>query len=152
MKFGCVFILLAIVSCSFNARQETLLNKATISYINAFNEKEIMNHVASTHPNCVSFYKDQGDSVFKSKFNLKSDEKISQILQDPTIRSSKFDKKSIHVKYQIFLIENKLSDIAAEKIDLFAISDDEGETWFFMESKDYYNDEVFAQKYRLIRK
>ena len=80
MKFGCVFILLAIVSCSFNARQETLLNKATISYINAFNEKEIMNHVASTHPNCVSFYKDQGDSIFKAKFNLKSDEKISETI------------------------------------------------------------------------
>lgn len=137
------------MACTLNADQEASLHKAMTKYINGYNDGEVAAYVAYTYPNAVAYYKTQGDSLFKEKYSL-SAEFNRPFLQDGTILEIESDKGVIHVKYEFMSIGfNDNLDPVAEEI-IYAISEDDGNSWFFLDEKDYNNDEIIEKNKRLI--
>lgn len=123
-----------------------------VSYINARNEGIATAYVAYTHPNAVAHYQALGDSTFKSKFSL-SDVNKQAFLQDGTIREIESKGNKIHVLYSftgVFISEFDTYKSDRE-MEIFAISEDSGHSWFFIEKDDYNNDNILSPEDRLIK-
>ena len=150
-KSGFFLLLLFICSCSLSADQEASLHTAMVSYINARNEGIATAYVAYTHPNAVAYYQELGDSTFKFRFSL-NDVSSQAFLQDGTIREIESKGNKIHVLYTftgVFLSEFDTYD-SEQEMEILAISEDNGRSWFFIEKKDYLNDKILSPKDRLI--
>lgn len=149
-KLSLYLLLLLITACSLNAEQEASLHKSKTQYINGYNEGEVATYVAFTHPNAVAYYKNLGDSLFKEKYNL-SVEMNRPFLQDGTIRKIESRGNEIHVKYEFLSIgiEDYFGDNPMKKI-IYAISVDDGQSWFFVDEEDYFNEKIISKKDRLI--
>ena len=144
VKIWMFTLLLLLGSCTLNADQEASLNNALTSYINSRNNGAVMSYVAFTHPNIVSYYKNEGDSVFQSHFDV-SNEYTRPFFQDGLIRTTEKRDKSIHVKYLFKKIEASDFDIQANDAIIIAMSDDNGTSWFFAEEEDYFNLKIFKK-------
>lgn len=109
-----------------------------------------MSYVAFTHPNAVAYYKEKGDSVFTERFDL-SDSENGAFLQDGNIREIEQKNSTIHVKYNFLSIEGDYYENKASEVTIFAISNDDGNSWFFIDERDYFNTEIFEPSNRLIK-
>ena len=142
------FILLLLASsCSLNATQEASLNNAKTSFINSKNNGTVMSYVAFTLPDVVAYYKDQGDSIFQQRFDLSSLE-TKNFLTNGNIRIVEQKSPLIHVKYEFTKVD--FEDVNQSKVYIYALSDNDGKSWFFAEEKDYKNDAILPASKRLI--
>lgn len=150
MKKFALILLVFVASCSLNSKQEKVLNLAMSNYLTAYNDGELLTIVAYTHPNAVRHYKDLGDGVFKKHFKLSTDDELTS-LSDPTIYSTASEGDKIHVKYKLknFRFQDYERQLEKE-VFVIAITEDAGNTWFFIEDKDYYNNEIINEKDRLL--
>jgi len=108
-----------------------------------------MSYVAFTLPEIVSYYKKKGDSIFQQRFDLSGDE-YSQFLTNGNIREVTKSSPDIQVKYEFTNVN--VEEIESSKVVVFALSNNEGSSWFFAEEKDYYNDAILTKEKRLIKK
>lgn len=144
------FILLLVASCSLSSSQEASLNKALTSYLDAHNNGEVMAFVAYTHPNVVGFYQDQGDSLFREKFELFSPENGGDYLQDGTLREIEKKNKDIHVRYLFDSYTEFDFQVDSKELGLIAVSVDDGKSWYFVFEEDYTNEKIFSKDEQLI--
>ena len=143
------FVLLLIGSCTLSSSQEATLHKAVTSYVDAHNKGAVMAYVGYTHPNIVGFYEEQGDEMFREKFELFSPEDGGVYLEDGNVREIEKQNGQIHVRY----IFDKYSDLDyadTGEVGIIAISIDDGVTWFFAEEEDYKNEKIFSKDEQLI--
>ncbi len=145
---GLLFLLLA--ACTLSASQEASLQKAMSSYIAAHNNGAVMTYVGFTHPSVVGFYRDKGDAVFRQHFELFDQENGGDFLQDGNIQKIETKGNTIHVHYIFDSYEVRGLDERFTKVEMIAISIDEGKTWFFANRRDYMNDSIFNPTERLI--
>jgi hypothetical protein len=151
VKYFAILLLILATSCSLNADQEASLNDAMVSYVNSKNNGVVMSYVAFTHPNAVAYYKEKGDSVFTAKFDLSNSE-YEPFLQDGNIKEIESDGNRITVKYNFLNITGDFFEESAEDFVLYAISEDAGLTWFFIEEADYFNNDIISSEDRMIKK
>lgn len=143
-----IFLLLILLSCSLNADQEASLHQATISYINARNEGVATAVVAYTYPPAVAYYTGKGDSIFKARFDLSNLEEEA-FLQDGNIEAIEKKDSEIHVKYSYLSIDP--FDFKSDKVFIYAMSSNYGESWFYLDEGDYRNEEILPSSKRLIK-
>ena len=143
------FILLTLVlfGCTLSAEQERVLSEAQRAYIDARNNADVLRFVGFTHPNVVAYYKNDADSSFQKKFDLSMD---NYNIQDGTIRMIKKEGKTIHIDYLFKTLEKDNFDVFGQEIHIIAISEDHGDSWFFLDETDYRNEQIIAPKYQLI--
>ncbi len=122
--------LLLLTACSLNATQEASLNNAKTSFINAKNNGSVMSYVAFTLPDAVAYYQKQGDSVFQKRFDL-SENNYNTFIQDGNIRKITQKDGVIQVKFEF--LEVNMDEVSKENQILYALSDNDGESWFFLE-------------------
>ena len=145
----CYFLLLLLLSsCTLNADQEASLNSAVSTYINAINNGQATLYVGFTYPAAVAYYENQGDSIFKKRFTLEDVEERS-FLQDGNIMNSASEGESYQVHYEFLCFDGYYEEV--EKKNIYAISDDNGISWFFIDEEDYTNDAILALDKRLIK-
>lgn len=151
MKNWTIILLLFVCSCSLNADQEASLHQAMVSYVNARNNGAVMSYVGYTHPNVVAFYKSQGDSLFKAHFDV-SNEEERPFFQDGIVKSIVSEGQTIHVQYAFerFQYIEGMTDVA--EVTVFAISENDGKSWFFADNEAYYNDQIIPKTKRLIQR
>ncbi len=130
-----------------NATQEASLNLAKTSFINAKNNGSVMSYVAFTLPEAVAYYKNQSDSAFQQRFDL-SQGNYNSFIQDGNIREIRKDKGMIQVKFEF--LEVNMEEVSKDKITIYALSDNDGKSWFFLEEMDYLNEEILPGNKRLI--
>ncbi|MDG1332961.1 MAG: hypothetical protein P8P74_11575 [Crocinitomicaceae bacterium] len=143
------FILLLIGSCTLSSSQEATLHKAVTSYVDAHNNGAVMAYVGYTHPNIVGFYEEQGDEMFREKFELFSPDDGGKYIEDGNVREIEKGDGQIHVQYTF----DQFSDLGYSsdgEIGIIAISIDNGVTWFFAEEEDYKNEKIFSKDEQLI--
>lgn len=150
MKYSFILLLILLVGCSLNADQESALNKAVSSYMNACNTGAVLSYVSFTHPDVVRHYRAQGDSTFQKRFTLVTVDDGGTFLQDGTIREIQSKENQIHVLYEFLIVKSRLFVETAEEKNIVAISEDNGVTWFFADEKDYKNEEIFKSNERLL--
>lgn len=146
------FLLLIIIfllagSCILSATQEKKLNDALSTYVNARNECMVVSYVAFTYPELVKKYKEQGDSVFKAAFDCNND---TLYLQDPTIRNTVKNGKEIHVQYDLDVFNRNTQQRLPEKHQIYAVSEDAGMSWFFIDKKVYVDKSLLRNFERLL--
>lgn len=150
IQFLTVLLLLAFAGCSLNSDQEKSLNDAMSKYLKSRNEEQLMAYIAYTHPNAVAYYLAKGDSAFKKRFTIVNDEGFAPYLQDGNIREIKKEGNKIHVRYAFLLVTDDYYEVKGEDAYIYAISEDEGNSWYFIDEKDYLNNEIVKAKERLI--
>lgn len=149
MKY--LFILLSLVvlaSCALNADQEQKLNQSMAGYLHARNDCQLVSYVAFTYPAVVADYKEQGDSIFQAKFDCTQD---SITWNDPTIRLIQQEGKSIHALIDVAQVDEYSYEILKEKQQIVAISEDNGNSWFFVEHSYYVDKSKLNNLKRLIK-
>ena len=149
MKY--LFILLSLVvlaSCALNADQEQKLNQSMAGYLHARNDFQLVSYVAFTYPAVVADFKEQGDSIFQAKFDCTQD---SITWNDPTIRLIQQEGKSIHALIDVAQVDEYSYEILKEKQQIVAISEDNGNSWFFVEHAYYVDKSKLNNLKRLIK-
>lgn len=144
-----IFFLVSTVilgACTLSATQEKKLNESLSAYVNARNECLVVSYVAFTYPEIVKNYKSQSDSVFKAAFDCNND---TLYIQDPTVIKTLKEKKTIHVKYDLDVFNKNTGERLIEKHTLYAISEDNGASWFFMDNNEYVNKTLLPNFKRL---
>ncbi|MCJ8291711.1 MAG: hypothetical protein HRT58_04700 [Crocinitomicaceae bacterium] len=144
------FILLLAGSCTLSSGQEATLHKAVTSYVDAHNNGAVMAYVGYTHPNIVGFYENQGDSIFRQKFELFSPENGGDYIQEGNVKEIEKRNGQIHVRYLFDSYTELDYEETVDKIGVIALSLDDGVTWFFAEEEDYKNEKIFSKDEQLI--
>lgn len=142
-----VLSLVFLAGCTLNSSQEASLNNAMSTYVSAHNNGAVLSYVGVIYPPAVAYYKNKGDSTFHYKFDL-STEADRPLLTDGTILGTKTAGMDIQIKYRFAELEELHSGESLHKIH-FALSENDGENWFFIEEKDYFNDTILPQNKRL---
>lgn len=138
--FLCAFIL--ICSCTISAEQENRLNKQLSKYIKAYNDNNPLEYAGLSHPAVVKYYTSLGDSSFIAHFsNQTGENEVS--LYNPLFREMKSDDKWIERKYTILKDSYQERD---KNYELYAISSDGGENWFFLTEDDYFQQKIPLKK------
>ena len=149
MKNLCVFGLLLFFfqACTLSASQEASLNSAKTSFIKSKNEGLVLSYVAFTLPEVVAFYKNQSDSSFQKRFDLSG---VSEevYLTDGNVKEVVSEGMNIHVKYDF---QNSQSEEDTREM-VFALSKNDGKSWFFVEDRDYFNKNIIPDGKRLINR
>lgn len=143
-----VFSLILLASCALNADQEQKLNQSMAGYLQARNNCQLISYVAFTYPAVVADYKEQGDSIFQAKFDCTQD---SIILNDPTIRQIQQEGNMIQALVDVAQVDEYTYDILTEKQKFVAVSEDNGNSWFFMEHAYYVDKSKLKKLKRLIK-
>jgi hypothetical protein len=142
-----LLVMLLISACTLNSEQERNLNQSLSDYLLAKNECRMVNLVAFTYPELVASIKAEGDSSFMAYFNCSAD---SVYFDDPTIRSSVKKNKEIQVCYELRARKMNNVEFGTFKHELIAISHDNGNSWFFMDKKEYVNKSRISKLKKLI--
>lgn len=142
---------LVLSACRLNADQETALHQASTSYINAFNEGIAARYVAYTHPDAVAYYKAQGDSIFKMRYNLSGGDE-RPYLQDGNIEDIESDGNMIQVRYSYLRVHPLDYTVRQDQVTIIAMSSNNGKSWFFLDEDDYWNDAIISPKERLLNR
>jgi hypothetical protein len=142
-----VVLLLLVFSCTLSAEQENRLNKQLSKFIRAYNENNTLEYAGLSHPAVVRYYSSMGDSNFIAHFSNKTGEN-SVNLYNPLFREMKSQGNWIERKYTIHKDSREESD---KNYELFAISSDGGNNWFFLTEEDYFLRKI-PLKHRLFSK
>jgi hypothetical protein len=84
------------------------------------------------HPSVLKYYKDKGQREFK---NLFVTEKM--LWTDAVVGKIKTNGEMVQAELKIALKEDEYSVPEKERISIYALSDDNGLSWFFVEENDY---------------
>jgi hypothetical protein len=136
------------VACTLTSEQEERLNKQIQRYVSALNENRSLEVVAFTHPKIVESIKKDGDSSFLVHFHQK-DDSSRYCFANPLYRETKVLGKSIQRKYWIekYTTNEEITD----QYCIFALSEDNGNTWFLAQETEYFSPRYPASK-RLFKK
>lgn len=138
-------------ACSLNSEQERQLNKSLSNYLNARNSGSILEYTSLIYPELIRDWKTSGVDTLKEKVKLKTDTTELKRYDNPFIILTKKENKNIHIKYQLDCYQNEYTSSEKTKVNLYAISDDLGKSWFFMDEKDYSNTKTCKKLKRLIQ-
>lgn len=127
--FVCVLFLFA---CGLNASQEKSLNMAVAKYLFAVNEDLKLSRASYTHPSVLKFYKKKGQNEFKNLFV-----KEEMIWTDAVLGKIVTKGNAVQVELKVALKKDEYSSPEKERISIFALSEDNGSSWFFVEEHDY---------------
>lgn len=146
------FLALSIVvfSCSLNAEQEASLNQHLSNYLRARNGCMLVGIVGFTHPDYIRELKDQGDSVLLKSIDCQGNYERGIKFTDPTLRKTETEGNKIHVYYELDLENGADGTIERRKEGLFAISEDNGKSWYFLTREVYKNKGICKSLNRLI--
>lgn len=134
-----ILFLITLAACTLNSEQESSLNQHVSKYIQARNGCMIVGIVGFTHPEYVKELQDQGDSVLLKAMDCNKDYEKGIRYNDPTLRKVKKDKDKIHVYYELDIEKGRSGIIERRAEGLYAISEDNGRSWYFL-TKDVYTD------------
>lgn len=130
---GFLIIILLAFGCTLSAEQENRLNKQLSKYIKSYNTNNTLEYAGLTHPAVVRYYSSLGDSEFIQHFSNHSNEKEVS-LDNPLYRDMKSEGNWIERKYTIQKLSSEKSD---RDYEIYAISSDAGNNWFFLTQEDY---------------
>lgn len=134
-----IFIAILVASCTISGEQEEQLNNQLGNYIRSHNNGQLLQLIGLTQPEAVRFYKNQGDSLFIVHFkDLKDGQKT--YLEDPTYREMKTEGKLIQRKYWVQYYTNEAE--INHRYHLYALSEDGGDSWFFLREDEYANSSI----------
>ena len=68
-------------------------------------------------------------------------------MTDGNVKEVESEKDIIHVKYDFY----DSNEHEKGRIVIYALSKNDGKSWFFIEADDYFNDYIFPESKRLIR-
>lgn len=149
VKISALFILLIICSCSLSSSQKKELNQALNEYIYARNNNVLSSIEEYTYPKIVSFYNNNGDSSFVKKYDFDLKDR-DVTFRDGIIRELQEERDIIHVKYNFQRVEVSVEGASTSPTFIYALSEDSGKSWFFLDEEDYLNDEIVPLTKRLI--
>ena len=124
--------ILFLFACGLNASQEKSLNMAVAKYLFSVNEDLKLSRASYTHPSVLKFYKKKGQNEFKNHFN-----KEEMIWTDAVLGKIVTKGNAIQVELKIALKKNEYSSPEKDRISIFALSENNGSSWFFVEESDY---------------
>ncbi|MBU3660492.1 MAG: hypothetical protein FGM14_11505 [Flavobacteriales bacterium] len=148
MRIGLPLLLIffTVASCSLNAEQERNLNKSIIKYLFSVNRELKLSIAAATHPLILRELKEDGDEKLKAYLEPKH-----HIWTDAIIGKTKMDGAIVHIELKVALISKETFEKAPNRIRLYAISEDNGANWYFVDYKIYESN--YCKKFkRLIKK
>ncbi len=148
-RIGILFLLPLFLACTLTSEQEERLNKQLQRYVRANNENRSLELVAFTHPTIVASVKKEGDSTFLTHFK-QSDDSARIYLANPLYRETKVSGKSIQRKYWLEKYTERIE--ITDEYCIFALSEDNGNTWFFAQETDYFSKHYPASKRLFIKK
>lgn len=142
-----LIVILLAAACTLSAEQENRLNKQLSKYIKSYNTNNTLEYAGLTHPAVVRYYTSLGDSNFIQHFSNNINEKAVS-LYNPLFREMRSEGNWIERKYTIDKDSYEESNSAYE---LYAISSDAGNNWFFLTEEDYFLEKI-PLKHRLFSK
>lgn len=142
------------MGCSLNAEQEASLNRAVNQHLSAMNDGRTLQFISEIHPSAVKYYKSKGDDLFKKHFTLIDSSEVYEpdYYQDPLIKTIESKGERLHVRYEVLKIENIDGNTESVPYYMYATSEDNGKSWYFLEEGDYFNNDIIPAKERLIEK
>jgi len=142
-------ILVLFVACTLDSRQEEKLNTAFQDYKKAHNEDLMLQYVALTHVKVVAHYKAKGEKEFIEHFQQPKVDSLQFYYGEHFVKDTKQSGKYIQ---RCFTVEkyNEIKEFD-DKYRIFACSEDEGKTWFFINEDDYFDRSIPLKK-RLFKK
>ncbi len=139
LKFSTFLIVSVLaVSCTLSGEQENRLNKQLSKYIKAHNDNNTLEYAGLTHPLVVKYYSSLGDSVFINHFSNEL-EKKEVVFSNLLYRETKSDGKWIERKYTV---RKESLEEKNKAYELYAISSDGGNNWFFLNEEDYFQQKI----------
>ena len=108
-----------------------------------------MEYVSIAHPKVVAYYNSLGEDEFKDKFELFSQVEGGDFIQYGTVWEIESQGKSINAKYT-FLSIGDINGLRSSELEIIAISEDNGLSWFFVDAQDYRNEKIFDNYFRLL--
>lgn len=143
------FLVIVLSSCLLNAEQEAALQQHLNNYLKAKNNCMLVGIVGFTYPEYIRELKEEGDSIFLQTIDCTKLPNHTR-LTNPTIRSSKKEGNQIHIYYQLD-VKNLKDDSVKKQIDgLIAISEDNGDSWYFLPKIIYSDKSKCTRLKRLI--
>ncbi len=130
---------LILNACTLSGDQESKLNNQLNNYIKAYNKRNTLFLTALTHHSVVDYYLKDSIESFDIHFNPTYDS-IRTYYNNPMNRGTESDGKYIQRKYSVEKY-SEIKEINPEYF-IFALSEDKGNTWFFVTETDYYNTEI----------
>ncbi|MNJ86545.1 hypothetical protein D3C87_40460 [compost metagenome] len=145
LKLFCFpLLLLAVFSCTLSGEQENRLNKQLSKFVKSYNNNNTLEYAGLTHPAVVRYYSELGDSVFMEHFSNNPEEKGST-LDNPLFREMRSKDNWIERKYTI---SKRAYEESNKSYEIYSISSDGGENWFFLTEEDYFQRKI-PLKHRL---
>lgn len=128
-----------LTGCTLSGEKENRLNNQFNRYLDAYNKRNTLVFTALTNDQVVKYYTQQPQEVFEAHFNPNFDS-IPTFLSNPLNRDTKTEGKIIQRKYSV----ERYTETQEINHDyfIFALSEDEGNTWFFVNEDDYFNDKI----------
>ena len=123
---------LFLSACGLNASQEKSLNMAVAKYLFAVNQDLKLSRASYMHPSVLKYYKNKGQREFK---NLFVTEKM--LWTDAVMGKIETDGEMVQAELKIALKKDEYAIPEKERISIYAISNDNGSSWFFVENEDY---------------
>jgi len=130
-----LFTFFSIASCSLNAEQERNLNKSIIKFLFSVNKELKLSVAAATHPLILRQLKDDGHEKLKSYLDPKY-----YIWTDAVIGKTKIKGDVIHIELKVAQVSKQTYEKNDKRIRLYAISEDNGKNWYFVDYKLYESD------------
>jgi hypothetical protein len=140
-----LFIFFSIASCSLNAEQERNLNKSIIKYLFSLNRELKLSIAAATHPLILRELKEESDEKLKAYLEPKH-----HIWTDAIIGKSKIKGEILHIELKVALVSKETYEKAPNRIRLYAVSEDNGKNWYFVDYKIYESD--YCKKFKRLIK
>ena len=140
-----LFIFFSITSCSLNAEQERNLNKSIIKYLFSVNRELKLSIAAATHPLILRELKEESDEKLKAYLEPKH-----HIWTDAIIGKSKIKGEILHIELKVALVSKETYEKAPNRIRLYAVSEDNGKNWYFVDYKIYEYD--YCKKFKRLIK
>lgn len=140
-----IFLGFILFSCSLDANQEKSLNKSIIKYLFSINRELKLSIAAATHPLILRELKEDGHEKLKSYLAPKYN-----IWTDAVIGKTKIKGVIIHIELKVAQVSKETYEKNDKRIRLYAISEDNGKNWYFVDYKLYETD--YCKKFKRILK
>lgn len=137
-----LILLLLVISCTLTGEQENRLSKQLSKYIKSYNAHNTLEYAGLTHPSAVKYYTTLGDSNFINHFGLDLENEGAE-LDNLLYREMKTDGNWMERKYTI---ERKTTKENNRSHEIYALSSDGGENWFFLTEEDYFLEKIPLKK------
>ncbi len=105
---------------------------AIAKYLFAVNSDLKLSRASYTHPSVLKYYKGEGYDEFKTYFSKKN-----FFWSDAVIGKIEKQESLVQVELKIALKNDEYAMPEKKRISIFALSEDGGSTWFFVEENDY---------------